>query len=336
MQLKKALTFFGIFALAAVLLAACGGAQESNNTGGNEETSQGNGGSEEEANASGEELSGNVVTAGSSTVYPMQLAMAEWYSVDHPEVNVTVDSIGSGGGFEKSTKGELDFSNASRPIKEEEQAIADENGVQLEPLVLAYDGLTIAVNADNSFVDSLTVEQLQEIFLQESGNTKWSEINPDWPEETINIFAPGHDSGTFDYFNETILEEKPMREDENTTLSEDDNNLVRGIKNDEYAIGFFGYAYYLQNEDSLKALAVDNGDGPVEPNLDTIQSGEYSPLSRPLFTYINVDSLQKPQVHDYAQFVLDNAGKAAEEVGYVPLPDEKYAEQKEQVNSWAE
>ncbi len=319
MKSLKQILFFAIMAGVLIFASACGNDGSAGNSEGGD----------------GEELSGDVKTAGSSTVYPIMLGLAEEYQAEQPGVNVTVDSIGSGGGFERSTKGKIDFSNASRPIKEEEKKIAEENNVNLEEVTLAYDGLTVAVSQKNDFVDSLTVDQLKEIFLAESGKTKWSDINPEWPDETIKIFAPGHDSGTYDYFDEVILEEKPMREDGGVTLSEDDNVLVRGIQNDPNAIGFFGYAYYHENQKTLKALAIDNGKGAVEPSPETIQSGEYEPLSRPLFTYINAASLEEPQVKDFAMFVLDNAGWMAEEVGYVALPEDKYKEQKEKVKSLA-
>ena len=332
MKHMKSLAVMLVMAALVIFAAACGGGEANNNA----PAENGNTGNEGDTKEQAEALSGDVKTAGSSTVYPIMLGLAEEYRSEQPDVNVTVDSIGSGGGFKKSTKGLIDFSNASRPIKDKERAIAEENNVDLHEVVLAYDGLTVAVSAQNDFVDSLTVEQLKEIFLKESGKTKWSDINPQWPNETIKIFAPGHDSGTFDYFNEVILEEKPMREDENTTLSEDDNILVRGIKNDKYAIGFFGYAYYLENKDSLKALGIDGGNGPVKPSGETIQSGEYTPLSRPLFTYINVGSLEKPQVYDFAMYVFDHAGQMADEVGYVALPQEKYEQQREEVKSLVE
>ncbi len=174
------------------------------------------------------------------------------------------------------------------------------------------------------------MEQLRDIFLSERGNTKWSDIDPSWPDEEIVIYSPGHDSGTFDYFNEVVLEEKPMREGEGVTLSEDDNLLVRGIQEDPYAIGFFGYAYYVANEDSLKVLAIDGGNGPVKPSGETIQDGTYSPLSRPLFTYINAESLKKPEVQAFTDFLLSGAAaEGAELVGYVPLPEEEYKSQLE-------
>ncbi|GGD04793.1 PstS family phosphate ABC transporter substrate-binding protein [Pontibacillus salipaludis] len=323
-----ALIFTLILALGA--LAACGSSEGENE----EDTSNGDTQSETDG---GEALSGDVKVAGSSTVYPMALYVQERYAAKEGDVNVTLQSIGSGGGFEKSTKGEIDLSNASRPIKEEEKKKAEENDINLHELTLAYDGLTVAVSSENDFVENLTVEQLRKIFLDSSDAKKWSDINPDWPDETIKIFAPGHQSGTFDYFNEVILEDNAMREDGDVQTSEDDNTLVRGIKNSEYAIGFFGYAYYLQNEDSLKALGIQNGEDaePVKPSSESIQSGEYEPLSRPLFTYVVESALEKPQVYDYTMYMLENAGEAAKEVGYVALPEEKYQEQIDKVKELA-
>ncbi|UOQ93747.1 PstS family phosphate ABC transporter substrate-binding protein [Halobacillus shinanisalinarum] len=315
------------FILVVGVLSACGSEKSANG-----ESNEG--GSD---NESTESLSGPITIDGSSTVFPIMEALTYQYQKKHPETEPTVNSSGSGGGFKKSTRGEIDLSNASREIKPEEQAIAKENGVTLEPLEIAKDGLSVVVSQQNDFVKSLTIEQLKQIFSKSSDATKWSDINPEWPDETIKIFSPGHDSGTFDYFNEVILEEQPLKEGENTTLSEDDNVLVRGISNDPYAIGFFGYAYYAENKDKLKVLGVDNGEGePVKPTDETIQSGTYTPLSRPLYTYVNVESLkQKPQVLDFVKFTLENAGKAAQQAGYVALPEEKYQEQLENVKQWA-
>ncbi|MYL33460.1 phosphate ABC transporter substrate-binding protein PstS family protein [Pontibacillus yanchengensis] len=322
-----------VFALTA--LVACGSSEGGDSAEGSGDEGQADSNGSEGGES--EELSGTVKVAGSSTVYPMAVYIAEQYQREQSSVQVTVDSIGSGGGFKKSTKGEIDLSNASRKIKKEEKEIAKENGVTLEPLTLAYDGLTVAVSTENDFVDNLSVKQLKEIFLADSGKTKWSDINSEWPDKEIKIFAPGHDSGTFDYFNEAILEENPMREDSGVTLSEDDNVLVRGIKNDKYAIGFFGYAYYTANKDSLKALGIQDGEDAeaVKPSPETIQDGSYTPLSRPLFTYVVKSNLEKPQVLDYTLFTLNNAGAAAENVGYVALPDDKYQEQIDKVKEWA-
>lgn len=329
----KSLALMLAFVLVVGVLAACGGGEE-----GSSNDSEGNN-SGDSASASSEEVSGPIAIDGSSTVFPIMENLVYTYSQEQPEVNATVNSSGSGGGFKKSTKGEIDLSDASREIKEEEKAQAEENGVQLEPLTLAYDGLSVVVSAENDFVENLSIEQLKQIFLDSSDATKWSDINPEWPDETIKIFSPGHDSGTFDYFNEVILEDNPMKEGENTTLSEDDNVLVRGIENDPNAIGFFGYAYYAENKDALKVLGIQNGPDaePIKPNGDTIQSGEYTPLSRPLFTYVNVNAYkEKPQVRDFVEYTLNNVGKAAEEVGYVALPEEKYQEQLDMVKGWTE
>ncbi|WP_226583058.1 PstS family phosphate ABC transporter substrate-binding protein [Halobacillus litoralis] len=323
----KNLALMLAFVLVLGVLAACGGSDEE--------------GAADEGNTNGEgseEVSGPIAIDGSSTVFPIMENLTYSYQQEQPEVDAALNSSGSGGGFKKSTVGEIDLSNASREIKEEEKAIAEENGITLEPLELAYDGLSVVVSSKNDFVDELTIDQLKQIFLDSSDAQTWSDINPEWPEEQIEIFAPGHDSGTFDYFNEVILEDEPMKEGQNTTLSEDDNVLVRGIKDNPNAIGFFGYAYYAENEDSLKALGIAEGDGEaVKPGPETIQDGSYTPLSRPLFTYVNVNAYkEKAQVRDFVEYTLNNAGKAAEEVGYVALPEEKYQEQLDKVKGWTE
>ncbi|MBX0358728.1 PstS family phosphate ABC transporter substrate-binding protein [Halobacillus sp. Nhm2S1] len=323
----KSLALMLMFILVLGVLAACGGSEE--------EQAAEEGNTSEEGS---EGVSGPIAIDGSSTVFPIMENLTYTYNQENPDVNVTVNASGSGGGFKKSTVGEIDLSNASRPIKEEEKATAEENGIQLEELELAYDGLSVVVSQQNDFVEELTIEQLKQIFLESSDATKWSDINPEWPEEEIKIFSPGHDSGTFDYFNEVILEEEPMKEGSNTTLSEDDNVLVRGIENDPNAIGFFGYAYYAENEDVLKVLGIsEGGNEAVKPGPETIQDGSYTPLSRPLFTYVNVNAYkEKAQVRDFVEYTLNNAGKAAEEVGYVALPEDKYQEQLETAKSWAE
>ncbi|MBM7569656.1 PstS family phosphate ABC transporter substrate-binding protein [Aquibacillus albus] len=316
----KLVRIFALLMLTFGLLAACGVETEDNNTG--EGGEQG--------------LSGEVLIDGSSTVFPIMEGLTYQYNKENPNVELSLNSSGSGGGFKKSTVGEIDLSNASRPIQEEEIAIAEENGIELHEIELAYDGLSVVVSQENDFIENITVEQLRQIFLADSDATKWSDINPEWPEETITIYSPGHDSGTFDYFNEVILEDNPMKEGENVTLNEDDNLLVQGIQNDPYAIGYFGYAYYLENQDSLKVLGVSTGDGePVKPNGETIQDGSYTPLSRPVFTYVNVASLEKPQVYDFVKFTLENAGEASEQVGYVALPEENYQEQLDEINNLA-
>ncbi|HZG60528.1 MAG TPA: PstS family phosphate ABC transporter substrate-binding protein [Anoxybacillus sp.] len=279
-----------------------------------------------EKNQAAEQLEGEVKMDGSSTVFPIMEAAAEEYMAEQPGVKVSVGQSGTGGGFEKFTKGETDFSNASRPIKDEEKQAAANGGIEFQEFQLAYDGLSVVVNKENDWVDHLTVEELKKMWVEDGKVKKWSDIRPGWPDEEIKFFSPGHDSGTFDYFDEVILDGAELVK--NAQLSEDDNVLVQGVAGDKNAIGYFGYAYYLENKDKLKVVPIDGGNGPVEPTNETIQNGEYTPLSRPLFTYVNVKSLkEKPQVYDYMQYLLENAGDFAEEVGYVRLPQEKYDEQ---------
>ncbi|MBB6284851.1 PstS family phosphate ABC transporter substrate-binding protein [Geobacillus subterraneus] len=311
----KRLILSGVLSGVMVIAAACGG---------------GNGAGEKDANgeSAANKLSGEVIMDGSSTVYPIAEAAAEEYMAEQPNVKVSVGVSGTGGGFEKFTKGETDFSNASRPIKEEEKQAAANNDIEFQEFQLAYDGLSVVVNKENDWVDYLTVDELKKMWTEDGTVKKWSDIRPGWPEEEIKFFSPGHDSGTYDYFDEVILEGKELVKA--AQLSEDDNILVRGVEGDPYAIGYFGYAYYLENKDKLKVVPIDGGNGPVEPTNETIETGKYTPLSRPLFTYVNVKSLkEKPQVYDYMEFLLETAGDLAEEVGYVRLPEEKYKEQLE-------
>ncbi|KWW20347.1 MULTISPECIES: PstS family phosphate ABC transporter substrate-binding protein [Bacillaceae] len=269
------------------------------------------------------QLQGEVITDGSSTVFPIMEAVAEEYMSAQPDVKVSVGSSGTGGGFKKFIAGETDLSNASRPVKEEESAMLDDKGIKYTELKLAFDGISIVVNKDNDFIDSLTVEELQKLWVDDGKVKMWSDIRPEWPKEEIKFYSPGTDSGTYDYFNEVILEEKPMVE--NATLSEDDNVLVQGVEGDKNAIGFFGFAYYAENKDKLKIISIDNGKGAVEPTHETIKSGEYAPLSRPLYTYVaNKSVAEKEQVADYTEFVIENAGELSEEVGYISLPEEEY------------
>jgi phosphate transport system substrate-binding protein len=315
----KSFKFLALSIMVGSLLAfatACGQANEGAN---------GDKG-DQKAGEETKQLEGNIAMDGSSTVFPIMEAASEEYMGTQPGVKVSVGVSGTGGGFEKFTKGETDFSNASRPIKDEEKKAAADNGVEFQEFQLAYDGLSVVVNKENDWVDHLTVDELKKMWVEDGKPKKWSDIRKGWPDEEIKFFSPGHDSGTYDYFNEVILEEKPIVE--SAQLSEDDNVLVQGVTGDKNAIGYFGYAYYAENKDKLKVVPIDGGNGPVEPNQDTIQSGEYTPLSRPLFTYVNTASLkEKEQVRDFMKFLLEDQGALAEEVGYVALPKEKYEEQ---------
>ncbi|KIL48534.1 phosphate-binding protein [Jeotgalibacillus alimentarius] len=296
----------------AVFLAACSGEDEAN-------------GSDNGSEGSGEELSGQVQGDGSSTVAPIMEAIVEEYAAAQPGVQVSSGVSGTGGGFEKFIAGETSFSNASRPIKEEEAAGLEEQGVEYTEVELGYDGLSVVVNQENDWVDYLTVEELKEMWVESGEEKTWADIREGWPEEPIEFYSPGTDSGTYDYFNEVILEEEDIVR--SATLSEDDNVLVQGVMGSPNAIGYFGYAYYLENQDTIKVVPIDNGDGPVEPNNETIESGEYAPLSRPLFTYVRNDTVaEDPAVADFIMFAIENAGELAEAVGYVSAPQEVYDE----------
>ncbi|PSL41182.1 phosphate ABC transporter substrate-binding protein (PhoT family) [Planomicrobium soli] len=295
----------------SVLLGACGG-----NT-----AQQGSSGSSGEGNSESEtaQLEGKVSGDGSSTVAPIMEGIVEEYAGAQPNVQVTVGVSGTGGGFEKFIQGETDFSNASRPIKEEEAKSLEDAGIDYTEFLLAYDGLSVVVSKENDWVEDLTIEDLKKLWVEDGTTKKWSDINPEWPEENVVFYAPGTDSGTFDYFNEVVLEEEDLVS--SATLSEDDNVLVQGIQADPNAIGFFGYAYYQANQDTLKVVKI-NG---VEPTNETIESGEYSPLSRPLFTYANNKAAtEEEQVYNFLEYTLENAGEMAEAVGYVALPQEEY------------
>jgi phosphate transport system substrate-binding protein len=267
-------------------------------------------------------LSGAINGDGSSTVFPITEAVAEEFGKVH-DVDVTVGISGTGGGFEKFCAGETDFSNASRPIEDDEIAACDANDIEFVEFEVAYDGLSNVVNPNNDFVDCLTVEQLNAIWAPESTVNNWNQVDPSFPDQDLTLYGAGTDSGTFDYFTDEINgEEGASRAD--YTASEDDNVLVQGVAGDENALGYFGFAYYVENDDKLKVLAVDNGAGCVTPSQDTIESGEYAPLSRPLYVYVTTDALARPEVAEFMRFYMTEGPDLAVEVGYVASPQASY------------
>ena len=277
------------------------------------------------SNSTGEtgQLSGEVTIDGSSTTFPVTEAIAEEFLAVNSDIRVPIGISGTGGGFKKFIVDETDINNASRPIKDEEAQTAKENGVEYTELTVAFDGLSVLVNPENTWVDYLTVEELNEIWNPDSSIKLWQDVRSEWPAVEIKFYAPGTDSGTFDYFTDEINGESgAIRSD--FIGSEDDNVLVQGIAGDKNALGFFGYAYYEENQDKLKIVPIDNGDGPVEPTYDTIKSGKYEPLSRPLFIYVNNKSLEKPEVKEFVTFYLETTKDIVREVGYIALPDEDY------------
>lgn len=281
--------------------------------------------------------SGTITVDGSSTVYPITEAVAEEFRAVKPKVNVTIGVSGTGGGFQKFSRGETDISNASREIKPEEAAKAKENNIEFVELEVAYDGLAVVINPENDWAKSFTVEELKKIWepAAQGEIMKWSQINPEWPDEEIHLFGPGVASGTFDYFTEAIVGKSGASRGD-FTASEDDNVLVQGVAGDKYGLGFFGLAYYEENSDKLALAAVDGGNGPITPTAETVNNGTYAPLSRPLFIYVNSEAIQNPTAVDFVNFYLDEAGNLAQDVGYFPLTEEEYAEQKEKFNSFVE
>jgi len=261
---------------------------------------------------------------GSSTVFPITEAVSEEFSKVAPQVNVTVGMSGTGGGFKRFCVGETDMTNASRPIKKGEADQAKASGVEFIEVPVAFDGLTIVTHPSNKIVDKLTVEQITKLYSATGGVKTWKDLNPAWPAQTIKIFAPGTDSGTFDYFKEvTVGKDGKIRSD--MTVSEDDNVLVTGVAGDPNAIGFFGCAYYFENKDKIRAVPVVNKKGEaVLPSHDTVTSGAYEPFSRPLFIYVNRKAADRPESDAFIRFFIANAPKLVEEVGYVALPESVY------------
>ncbi|ASK63182.1 phosphate-binding protein [Virgibacillus phasianinus] len=275
-----------------------------------------------------------VAVDGSSTVFPIMEAIAEEYSAANPDVRATIGVSGTGGGFEKFIAGETDISNASRPITEEEKKALEEAGIKYTEFKVALDGLSVVVNKENDWVDQLSIEELKKMWTDSSDVKTWADVREGWPEEEIKFFSPGADSGTFDYFDEVVLGGEQIRKD--AALSEDDNVLVQGVSGSKNGIGYFGFAYYLENKDSLKVVPIVNKKGKaVTPSQETIQSGEYEPLSRPLYIYVKNEALKDDAVYDFTTYTLENAGKMAEAVGYVALPDSVYDEQLKKIDKIA-
>jgi phosphate transport system substrate-binding protein len=271
----------------------------------------------------------SVKVDGSSTVYPITEAVAEEFRGAQPRVRLIVGRSGTGGGFKKFVHGEIDICDASRPISEGEKEACQEAGVEYIELEVAFDGLAVVVNPENDWVECLTVEQLQSIWRPESAVAKWSDVNPDWPEEEFELYGPGTDSGTFDYFTEVIVEQTGKSRDD-YTQSEDDNVLVTGVAGDKYSLGYFGLAYYEENQHRLKLLGVDSGDGQcVKPTMETVRDNTYRPLSRPLYIYVRKSSLARPEVRAFVEFYLDQVGSLVPAVGYVPVSDDVAARNQE-------
>ena len=308
----------GTGAIGALALAGC-----VQNTGSGSDSSDGSGSDGSGSDGSGSDgLSGQVIIKGSSTVFPISDTMAEEFMKEHENVNVTVDSTGSGGGFQNHfCPGESDINGASRQIKESEVEQCSSNGVEPVEFEVASDALTMAVNNDADWVDCVTPEEMSQIW-REGGAEMWSDVRDDWPDQEFRLFGPSSASGTYDWFSENIIGPELQHTAEHQP-TEEDETIVRGIRDNAAGMGYFGYAYYASNPEQVKALEVDGGQGCTPPGLDTAKDGSY-PMARPLFIYASESSLQREEVYEFMRFYLENAETdTVSEIGYVPSSAEQ-------------
>jgi phosphate transport system substrate-binding protein len=278
------------------------------------------------------ELSGKILIDGSSTVAPLSEPAAELFMEENPGVTVTVGTSGTGGGFEKFCAGETDISDASRPIAEDEIEVCDGNGIVQEQLSVANDAMTVVVNPDNP-VECITVDQLEQVWGPKSKVSNWSEIDglENAPDTSLDLYGPGTDSGTFDYFTDAINGEEGASRTDYNNVGEDDNATVTGVTGSEGGMGYFGYSFFVENEDTLKALEIDGGDGCVAPSAEATQDGSYQPLGRQLFIYPSDKALARPEVKAFVEFYVENAPSIAEQAGFIGLTEEQVTEAQEKV-----
>ncbi|HAQ07211.1 MAG TPA: phosphate ABC transporter phosphate-binding protein [Bacillus bacterium] len=321
MKRLKRLSVLPMLASVMIFATACSGGEKSAET-------------TNEAQESQSQLEGSVVIDGSGTVYPFMAKMAENYmSNEQEDVSVEVSRAGTSAGFEKFlAENGTDYNDASRQIKDEEKAKAEELGMEVKEMKVALDGITIVINKENDWAKELTQQEVIDIFLASEGKKKWSDVRPDFPAEEIKTYGPNENHGTYEFMFEKILDEQPLVESIN--LQQDYSILVDLVSKDKNGIGFFGYGYYANNKDKLSAVNVDFGKGPVEPSLKTIkEDGDYAPFTRPVFTYLNVNhAKEKPQVLDYAIYTMKNAQEIAAETGFAPLSDEDIQAVMEELN----
>jgi phosphate transport system substrate-binding protein len=308
----RPLTFAAVLAVAMIFAAGCG--RDDNESSGTTTASGGGG---------GETLSGRIEVDGSSTVGPFVTAGAEEFQAANSGVQVTVGISGTGGGFERFCAGETDISDASRPIKDDEEVpVCEQNGIEYTEIQIANDGIAVVANKENDWATCLTVDQLKQIWEPKSKVDNWNQVDSSFPDQKMTLAGPGTDSGTFDFFTDQINgEEGASRTDYQAT--EDDNVIVQAVEGDKGGLGYFGLSYFEQNQENLTDLEVDGGEGCVAPSTETVQDGSYTPLSRPLFIYVKNESLQKPEVKAFVQYLLDNEQTIAENALFVPLTDEQ-------------
>jgi len=273
------------------------------------------------------ELTGSISIDGSGTVFPVSEAVAEEFLKVEPKVKVTVGESGTGGGFKKFGTGVTDVSAASREIKDKEIALCAENGIEYIQLTVALDGISVVVNKENTWAKTMTTEELKKLWEPNSTVKKWSDLRAEWPNEEIHLYGPNTSHGTYDFFTEVIMGESGASRTDYNAVS-DYNVAVQGIEKDVNALGYFGLSYYEENKDKLGVVGIDNGKGAVLPSIETVSSNEYAPLSRSLYIFVNKKSAQRPEVQKFISFYLDNAPVLCKEVGYVPMPQSGYDEQK--------
>lgn len=275
--------------------------------------------------ASASKMTGTVKVDGSSTVFPITEAVAEDFRMVQPKVRVTVGVSGTGGGFKKFVAGEIDINDASREIKKSEISKAQTKKIDYLEVPVAYDGISIVVNKRNTWVNELTVDELHKIWKPGSTVKLWSDIRAEWPKEKIRLYGPGTDSGTFDYFTKAVNGKSHVSRSD-YTKSEDDNVLVQGVAGNKNSLGFFGFAYYIENQNKLKVVPIKETkkSKAIAPSVASISDGSYKPLSRKIYIYVNKKSLMKPQVTEFVKFYLNNAKKLSQEVGYVGLATKDY------------
>jgi len=314
---RRRLAPLAVAGVAALVLAACG---DGDDTATSDET------------GSTEELSGEVVIDGSSTVFPLTSAAAELFMGENSGVNVSVSQSGTGGGFEKFCDGQTDISDASRQIEDDEIALCEAGGITYDEFSIANDALTVVVNAENDWATCLTVEQLNAIWAPDSTVNNWNQVDPSFPDQELVLAGPGTDSGTFDYFTGAVNgEEGASRTD--YQASEDDNVIVQAVQGSPGGMGYFGFSYYEANQDTLKALEIDSGSGCVAPSAETVQDGSYAPLGRQLFIYPSAAALERPEVEGFVRFYIENIDEIVEAAAFIGLNDEQKTTLQEQFDS---
>ncbi|MDA0263432.1 MAG: PstS family phosphate ABC transporter substrate-binding protein [Chloroflexi bacterium] len=335
-RFKKAVLVIGAMFALALVAAACGGSSSPEAGSAGPATSQAPVGSPDGSSTGVDGLSGLIQIDGSSTVFPISEAVAEEFGLlTGGDVRVLVGVSGTGGGFKKFCNGETEISNASRPIKAKEVEACAEKGIDFIELPVAIDGLSVMVNPENEFVNCVTLDELHVMWSPEAEGTvrRWNQIRPEWPDKAFSLYGPGADSGTFDYFTEVVNGESQMSRGD-FIASENDNVLVQGISGDRDAVGYFGYSYYVENQDKLKLVGVDAGAGCVTPTPETIADGTYAHFARPLFMYVNSVAAQEPHILEFVRYFLGAEGAAlVREVGYIAFPEDTAALSENRIES---